>query len=112
MHGHDFWVIGQAAAKFDASTTVLNLTNPPRRDTASLPGNGYLAIAFQIDNPGSWIMHCHIAWHASQGFALQFVESEDEILSTFAEDTTFQDTCSAWNAYIPIQAYEQDDSGI
>ena len=112
MHGHDFWVIGQESAVFDQATTVLNLKNPPRRDVASLPGNGYLAIAFRIDNPGAWIMHCHIAWHASQGFALQFVESETSIVSTFDDDTAFADTCDAWNAYTPGQSFVQDDSGI
>jgi drug/metabolite transporter superfamily protein YnfA len=25
-----------------------------------LPGGGYLVLAFVTDNPGAWLMHCHI----------------------------------------------------
>jgi hypothetical protein len=86
--------------------------NPPRRDVASLPGNGYLAIAFKKDNPGSWLVHCHIAWHASQGLALQFVESESDIAVSMTDTAAFEDTCSAWDDYTPTEFYMQDDSGI
>ena len=86
--------------------------NPPRRDVASLPGNGYLAIAFKKDNPGSWLVHCHIAWHASEGLALQFVESESDIAVSMTDTEAFEDTCSAWNDYTPTEFYIQDDSGI
>ncbi|KAG9240701.1 laccase precursor [Calycina marina] len=112
MHGHDFWVIGQSDETYDSDTVVFNLTNPPRRDVASLPGNGYLAIAFQIDNPGAWLLHCHIAWHASQGLALQFVESETSIVATFSDTAAIEETCDAWDEYVPVQAWAEDDSGI
>lgn len=42
----------------DAST--LDYTNPVRRDVALLPAAGYLVIGFFTDNPGAWLMHCHI----------------------------------------------------
>ncbi|KAL3423691.1 multicopper oxidase [Phlyctema vagabunda] len=112
LHGHDFWVIGQDTGSFDATSSTLNLVNPPRRDVATLPGNGYLAIAFKKDNPGSWIMHCHIAWHASEGLAMQFVESESEISVAMNDADTFMDTCAAWNDYAAVEVYLQDDSGI
>lgn len=57
-------------------------------------------------------MHCHIIWHASQGFALQFVERESEISATIQDSGALNDTCVRWQEYIPIQRYEQDDSGI
>jgi hypothetical protein len=110
LHDHDFWVVSQSPDSFDP--TSLNFINPPRRDVASLPGNGHLAIAFKLDNPGSWLMHCHIAWHASEGFALQFVESESEIVGTFTDTPSFEDTCSSWNSYTPSELFSQDDSGI
>jgi len=112
LHGHDFWVVGQEASTFDASTFSPQLKNAPRRDVATLPSGGYLALAFQTDNPGSWLMHCHIAWHASQGLALQFVERESEIAGTIAQPTVFEDTCSTWKAWTPSEIYPQDDSGI
>lgn len=114
LHGHDFWIVGAESDVFDMATFKPNTTNPVRRDTAVLPPNGYLALAFKLDNPGAWIAHCHIAWHASEGFALEFVESEGQIASVQgpAAQTFVQDTCDSWNAYTPIEVYAQDDSGV
>lgn len=44
-----------------------NFDNPPRRDVVLLPEQGYIAIAMRADNPGAWLIHCHIAWHSSGG---------------------------------------------
>lgn len=105
-------MIGQAEGAFDLATSELNLVNPPRRDVASLPANGYLAIAFKKDNPGAWIIHCHIAWHASEGLGLEFVESQNQITMALADKEDFEDTCTQWDAYTPTEIYLQDDSGV
>lgn len=60
LHGHDFYILAQSTGTYDSDTVTLNLSNPPRRDVAMLPGSGYLVIAFQTDNPGAWLLHCHI----------------------------------------------------
>lgn len=61
LHGHDFYVLGFGTSAWTAADKQnLNYDNPPRRDVAMLPTNGWLALAFQSDNPGAWIMHCHI----------------------------------------------------
>jgi FtsP/CotA-like multicopper oxidase with cupredoxin domain len=59
LHGHDFYVIAQGTGTYSTDVTV-NLDNPPRRDTAMLPASGYLVLAFETNNPGAWLMHCHI----------------------------------------------------
>jgi hypothetical protein len=41
-----------------------------------LPRNGFVLIAFKADNPGNWLMHCHIAAHASAGLAAQILERQ------------------------------------
>lgn len=114
LHGHDFFIVGQEAAVFDPVNTpaTFNLNNPPRRDVAALPAGGYLAIAFKLDNPGSWLLHCHIAWHASEGLAMQFVESESSIAIGMKDTEIFDNTCKNWNAYVPTEVFPQDDSGI
>ncbi|PQE11037.1 putative Laccase-2 protein [Rutstroemia sp. NJR-2017a BVV2] len=114
LHGHDFWVIAQEQDVFDpvTSPSKFNLVNAPRRDVASLPGNGYLAIAFKLDNPGSWLLHCHIAWHASEGLAMQFVETQSQIAIGMSDTNTFEQTCSNWNKYVPNEEFAEDDSGI
>ncbi|KAM7201096.1 laccase 2 [Rhypophila sp. PSN 637] len=74
-HGSDVAIIGQSNHPFDPirSPKTWNLNNPPRRDTVTMPAGGYLAVAFKPDNPGVWLVHCHIAWHASGGLALQMI---------------------------------------
>lgn len=110
LHGHDFFIIAQGTGTYSSSTT-LNLDNPPRRDTAMLPASGYLVIAFQADNPGAWLMHCHIGWHTSEGFALQIVERYDEIAG-ITNSTAVEENCSAWTSFQEEAGIEQDDSGI
>ncbi|KAF3020273.1 hypothetical protein E8E14_012886 [Neopestalotiopsis sp. 37M] len=110
LHGHDFVILAQGSGSFDDSIT-LNTDNPPRRDVAMLPGSGYVAIAFYTDNPGAWLMHCHIGWHTSEGFALQFIERSSEIMETVDTDG-LQDTCEAWSEYQTAKAIVQEDSGI
>ncbi|RFU35537.1 hypothetical protein B7463_g775, partial [Scytalidium lignicola] len=112
LHGHDFLVVGQDTGYFNIANTTLNRVNPPRRDVASVPGNGYLAIAFKMDNPGSWLFHCHIAWHASEGLVLQFVEREKEILATFTDPDLLKNNCAAWDTYTINEMFPQEDSGI
>lgn len=111
LHGHDFFILAQDTGIWD-DTVTLNTDNPPRRDVATLPANGYLVLAWQSDNPGSWLLHCHIAWHASQGLAMQFVERESEINATISNPSLLVDTCNSWNAFYPTEEWPQDDSGI
>ncbi|KAI1269263.1 laccase-1 [Xylariaceae sp. FL1019] len=115
LHGHDFFILAQKANSAYVDTDSFNLVNPERRDVAVLPQLGYLAIAFQLDNPGAWLVHCHIAWHASAGLGMQFVESKDAMLTSGATanwNSVGSDTCAKWDAYSAVEAYEQDDSGI
>ena len=57
LHGHDFFVLGTGTDTWTPShASTLNYNNPTRRDVAMLPTNGWLALAFQTDNPGAWLM--------------------------------------------------------
>jgi hypothetical protein len=58
-------------------------------------------------------MHCHIAWHASQSMALQFVEREAEIprlIEPVKDD--FRNRCARWDEYSASAPYHQVGSGI
>lgn len=61
LHGHDFFILAAGPGTYSKSTP-LNFNNPPRRDTANLPAAGFLVLGFITDNPGTWLMHCHIGW--------------------------------------------------
>ncbi|KAI9931084.1 hypothetical protein MW887_010741 [Aspergillus wentii] len=108
LHGHDFSVLAQGTNPWDG---VVNTNNPPRRDTAMLGANGYLLIAFETDNPGAWLMHCHIGWHVAEGFALQFVERKDEMHNLIDYDS-LRDNCASWEAYDVVDDIVQEDSGV
>ncbi|KAL4780318.1 Cupredoxin [Aspergillus varians] len=108
LHGHDFFILAQGASPWDGT---FETTNPPRRDTAVLPGNGFLVMAWETDNPGAWLMHCHIGWHVSEGFALQFVERQDAIKGLI-DQQQLKRTCNVWNGYDEEYDIEQHDSGV
>ncbi|KAK0661533.1 Laccase-1 [Lasiodiplodia hormozganensis] len=110
LHGHDFNILAQGTGTYDSSV-ALNLDNPPRRDVALLPAAGYLVIAFETDNPGAWLMHCHIGWHTSEGFALQILERWDEIVPLIDYET-LESNCNAWDSYVASYSVEQGDSGV
>jgi hypothetical protein len=112
LHGHDFYILGRGTGEWDGTTTGLNFQNPTRRDTAMLPSRGDLLMAFPADNPGLWVMHCHIAWHASQGLSVQFLERKDEIKGAIGSTAEFDKGCREWNEYWPTRVYNQTDSGI
>jgi hypothetical protein len=113
LHGHDFFILAQGTGTYSSSSVTLNTSNPPRRDTAMLPANGYLLIAWETDNPGVWLMHCHIGWHTSEGFAVQFLERESEIAG-ISNSTYVEETCTNWNTFKATESgtTAQDDSGI
>lgn len=111
LHGHDFSILAQGSGTYAAAAPTLQLTNPPRRDVAMLPGAGYLVIGFITDNPGAWLLHCHIGWHTSEGFALQLVERYDEI-AALVDQTILTDTCAAWTTYAEESGVEAEDSGV
>lgn len=77
LHGHDFAILEQAENKeWDPYNMNLKLINPPRRDVVLLPADGYVVIAFKADNPGPWLVHCHIAFHISKGLGMQIMEDQ------------------------------------
>lgn len=123
LHGHDFALLQQSSTPWDPNRLNLKLDNPPRRDVVLLPAGGFVVIAFKADNPGSWVMHCHIAWHASAGLALQILEHQNAFKAALENspfdvwemervchnwDRWYKDPTNHWN---PDENF-QDDSGI
>jgi hypothetical protein len=100
LHGHDFYVLDQqAGTPWSGDISRLITDNPIRRDTATLPAQGYLVLAFESDNPGAWLMHCHIPFHISAGLGIQFLERMDEIQSGNGGLPGLQDGCKSWKKW-------------
>ncbi|KIM39599.1 multicopper oxidase [Hebeloma cylindrosporum] len=89
LHGHDFDVVRSAGS------STYNYVNPVRRDVVSIGLAGdNTTIRFKTDNPGPWIMHCHIDWHLNMGFAIVFAED----VATVAQEKP----PAAWDELCPI----------
>lgn len=75
LHGYDFYIVAEGFGNFNAKTDTkkFNLVNPPMRNTVSVPVGGWAVIRFVADNPGVWIMHCHLDVHLSWGLGMVFV---------------------------------------
>ena len=66
----------------DGKIPGLNLIDPPLKDTVTVPVGGYVVIRFAADNPGWWIMHCHVELHQVEGMALIIQEGQPEDMTT------------------------------
>ena len=126
LHGHDFVVLGRSPDGtagnpirhvFNQTTdlALLRGNNPTRRDVTMLPARGWVLIAFKSNNPGAWLMHCHIAWHVSHGLSVDFLERPNDLKNSVsaADKAAFNQNCAAWGAYFPANApFPKTDSGL
>lgn len=79
-----------------------------------LPAEGWLLIAFQSDNPGAWVLHCHIGWHQLTGFSMQILDQMSKIAGLYSE-ADLEATCGPWSEYYDNAGFTQkgdDDDGI
>ncbi|KAH7883986.1 multi-copper oxidase laccase-like protein [Phlebopus sp. FC_14] len=93
LHGHVFWILGEGDGSYQPGISSLNLNNPPRRDTLTIPGFGWIAIRFVTDNPGLWAFHCHIGWHMAAGLLMQFASLPRKV-QAFQIPSYLQQQCS------------------
>ncbi|PYI04188.1 laccase TilA [Aspergillus sclerotiicarbonarius CBS 121057] len=90
-HNNKFYVIGQGNGAWNYSSVAeamqyipesFNLKTPQIRDTFITPAAGtentWLALRYQVVNPGAWLIHCHIQVHLSGGMALAMLDGVDE----------------------------------
>ncbi|XP_078664411.1 uncharacterized protein LOC144907345 isoform X1 [Branchiostoma floridae x Branchiostoma belcheri] len=103
IHGHAFYVLAMGYPSYNKTTghyiqpnsdvkcknelctdatwrdrpPLLNLMNPPLKDTVLVPANGYTVVRFRSDNPGHWFLHCHNDQHMNEGMALVLQEAAD-----------------------------------
>ncbi|KAH9491785.1 hypothetical protein Btru_029498 [Bulinus truncatus] len=83
LHGHRFRVLAMdrlgdstslaAVKELDRQGKINRTTSgAPVKDTVIVPDGGYTVIRFRADNPGIWLLHCHVEFHAETGMALLF----------------------------------------
>ncbi|KAL8625054.1 hypothetical protein ACOMHN_012063 [Nucella lapillus] len=112
LHGHAFRVVAmdrlapqttlQEVIDMDARGEIKrNLRSPVLKDSVTVPDGGYTIIRFLANNPGVWLLHCHIEYHAEigMGLILQVGHPDD-----FSPPPPRFPTCGNWN-------YPADDEG-
>jgi hypothetical protein len=85
LHGHSFNVLSSFRAENGAlgsynpyetpesdSPGQWNRERPLRKDTVSVPRKGHVVLSFVADNPGMWMLHCHMLVHMGTGMATGF----------------------------------------
>jgi FtsP/CotA-like multicopper oxidase with cupredoxin domain len=110
LHGHNMFVLDVGIGSWDGST-VINPSNPQRRDVQLVPAGGYLVLQLTADNPGAWPLHCHIAWHVSAGLYITVLERPDDIAKLQIPSVMAQ-TCRDWAAFTNKTVVDQIDSGL
>lgn len=110
LHGHNMQILSEGSGNWDG-TTVVNPTNPQRRDVQMVRANGHFVMQYQSDNPGVWPFHCHIAWHISGGLYASFLEQPKGITERQIP-MVIKQTCDNWNAYTAKKAPLIIDSGV
>ncbi|KAF5353223.1 hypothetical protein D9756_007799 [Leucocoprinus leucothites] len=95
LHGHTFSVVKSADHE------CFNFANPVQRDVVSAGDTvgDFVVIRFRTDNPGPWILRCHINFHYGMGLAVVFAEAPDDVASANRNiPTEWDQLCPAWDA--------------
>jgi L-ascorbate oxidase len=87
-HGSHYWDLGGGDGAWDADTMERQLegTTPVRRDTTMLyrytettapdQKQGWRAWRLRVDQPGVWMVHCHLMHHMIQGMQTVWVHGD------------------------------------
>jgi FtsP/CotA-like multicopper oxidase with cupredoxin domain len=63
LHGHHFQVTEIGGTRIAGAM----------RDTVLVPAMGTVVVAFDADNPGRWLYHCHNLYHMMAGMMSEVV---------------------------------------
>ncbi|KAJ2765825.1 ferroxidase fet3 [Coemansia nantahalensis] len=99
MHGYFFQIVERGTIG-DPRSAVRSAHAPMRRDTTIVPPDTYVRLRIRADNPGVWLMHCHIELHMELGLALTLVTAPERIKGTASLPPDYQEQCQLLD--IPI----------
>jgi FtsP/CotA-like multicopper oxidase with cupredoxin domain len=93
LHGYSFYVVASYRSEhgwgsYNPFSNLghepnLNVVDPVRKDTVSVPRRGYVIIRFKADNEGIWMLHCHVLFHQASGMAMGIHVGSDEAHEDF-----------------------------
>ncbi|KAJ1812456.1 hypothetical protein LPJ56_005131, partial [Coemansia sp. RSA 2599] len=111
LHGHVFQVVSSGPEEIIApagvsevdvprpSKSIKSYTGrvPVSRDTVVVPPGRYIKIRFRADNPGAWLLHCHMDIHMGMGMVMTFVEAPDVLQKTQRIPQQMKEFCHKLN---------------
>ncbi|XP_076174595.1 uncharacterized protein LOC143150301 [Ptiloglossa arizonensis] len=115
IHGYQFRVVAMARVGKNVTADVVkkldkeglihrNLDHAPLKDTVTVPDGGYTIVRFHANNPGYWLFHCHIEFHAEIGMSLIFKVGEHEEMLPVPRNFP---TCGNWR---PNNAHHEENT--
>ncbi|KAI0514481.1 Cupredoxin [Xylaria bambusicola] len=81
LHGHQFQIIGRP--KSDGGVWKGNKVvpaTPARRDTVAVFANSHVVLRIIANNPGVFLLHCHIEWHVEMGLSATLIEAPERLV--------------------------------
>ncbi|KAI0164430.1 putative ferroxidase [Hypoxylon sp. FL1284] len=95
LHGHQFQVLARPEGRtgnWSEGVAVNDL--PPTRDTLAVNARSYAVLRIKINNPGVFLLHCHVEWHVAMGLTATLLAAPDRLVNyTIPQDHI--DACDA-----------------
>ena len=103
LHGFKFWYLGSGPGVYDPATAapLLNSINPPQLDTIVLEAYTWVLVRFVADNPGAWLMHCHLDFHHAEEMSVLFIIAPERLTGLYPA-TNFP-VCDSYPPYYQKQ---------
>ncbi|KAJ2706259.1 ferroxidase fet3 [Coemansia sp. IMI 203386] len=99
LHGHFFQIVQRGT--IGDETGVRNSSETPmRRDTILVGPNQFAVLRFVADNPGVWLMHCHIERHMELGLSMMFVSAPDVMRETMRVPEAMKQQCRLMGIHV------------
>lgn len=73
LHGHHFKVLGKGSLAGNQLNEVDGEERGAFRDTVLIERDEQVEVAFVADNPGKWMLHCHMLEHQASGMGTWFL---------------------------------------
>lgn len=99
LHGHHFQVLQRSAVDGGFYNGLYNNVShtPIKRDTIMVQNNGHTVLRFRADNPGVWMLHCHIEWHVEAGLMATIIEAPETFPNSLkAPPKSHYEACAAY----------------
>ncbi|KGO77348.1 Multicopper oxidase, type 2 [Penicillium italicum] len=113
LHGHQFQVLQRTPVDGGYYTGLSSNVSatPIRRDTIMVQNHGHTVIRFRADNPGVWMLHCHIEWHVEAGLMATIIEAPETFANTVhAPPQSHYNACAAYPQ--PISGNAAGNDGL